>query len=510
MNYLLGIDLGSSGCKTILVNESGNVVSNHSVGFRAYSPYTGWSEQDPYDWWNATVKCVVVAMEKSKINANNIVAIGLSGQMHGLVALDVNGKILRNAILWNDQRSNIECKEIIEKAGGLEYLLKYTNNNILPGYTVSKLIWLRKNEPEIYCGINKILNPKDFIRYCLTKECATDVSDASGTGLFDVNKRTWSEELLKILDIPIEILPKSYESCEMTGGLTEGAANILGLIKDIPVVAGSGNAVAQATGMGLVENRDVGISFGTSGRVSIITNKIIVNTTDKLQMFCGNEKDLWVCMGVSLAAMSSYNWFVKNLCKWEESISLARNIDFYQYLDDYALQSPPGSKNLIFIPYLMGERCPHTDTYAKGAFIGLTNKHRHCDLLRAVIEGVVYNLKQILETILLMDNTFACNEIYLSGGEELTDVWYQIISDVFQLPVKKLNTEKIASAYGAAILAGVGCKILNNVRDARKYIKLEKEFLPDKSSKPIYEGLYKIYKSLYPILKETNIELHLL
>ena len=510
MNYLLGIDLGSSRCMTILVDESGSIVSNHSVGFQGYSPYKGWSEQHPYDWWNATTKCVLAMIEKSNINTNNIKAIGLSGQMHGLVALDINGNVLRNAIIWDDQRSNIECKEIIEKAGGLKHLLKYINNNILPAYTVSKLIWLRKNEPEIYYKANKILNPKDYIRYCLTKEYATDVSDASGTGLFDVNKRMWSEELLNKLDIPIDLLPKCYESYETTGYVTEEAANALGFTENVPVVAGGGNAVLQSTGMGLVENKDVGISFGTSGRVSIVTNKTIVNTSDNLQIFCGNDKDLWVCMGVTLSAMNSYNWFARNLCKWEESLSLARNIDFYQYLDDYVLQSPPGSKNLIFIPYLIGERCPHTDTYTKGAFIGLTDKHKHHDLLRSVIEGVVYNLKQILETMLTMENTFTCNEIYLSGGEILTDLWYQIISDIFQLPVKKINTGKVASAYGAAMLAGVGCKIIANVRDIHKYIKVEKEFIPNKSNKSLYEGLYQIFKSLYPTLKETNIKLHLL
>ena len=510
MNYLLGIDLGSTRCKSTIIDENGNIISNHSIGYPTYSPYTGWSEQNPDDWWNATVESVKSVIEKSKINSENIICIGLSGQMHGLVPVDINGKVLRNAIIWDDQRTNVECKEIVEKVGGINSILKYINNNIHPGYTVSKLLWIKKNEPEVYHKIYKILNPKDYIRLCLTDEYATDVSDASGTGLFDVRRRKWSDEILRILGINEDVLPKCYESAEITGYLKEEAANVLGLPKMLPVVAGGGNAVVQLIGMGLVEAGDIGVAFGTSGRVAILTDKVIKNNTENLQIFCGNKSDMWICMGVTLAAIGSYNWFTKHMCKWEEAVSLSRNIDFNQFFEQSALQSPPGCKNLIFLPYLIGERCPYTDTYAKGAFIGLTNKHNNSDMLRSTIEGIVYNLKQILETIMFLDEAFVCKDIILSGGEVVTDLWYQILSDTFQLPVKKVNTEKVAAAYGAAILAGVGCNVFKNLKDVKRFIKVETEFFPNKNHKLIYENLYKIYKSLYPLLRETNIKLHIL
>ncbi len=510
MNYLLGIDLGSTRCMSIIIDENGNIISNHSIGYPTYSLYTGWSEQNPDDWWKATVESVKIVVEKSKINSENIICIGLSGQMHGLVPVDINGKVLRNAIIWDDQRTNVECKEIVEKVGSINSILKYINNNIHPGYTVSKLLWIKKNESEVYHKIYKILNPKDYIRLCLTGEYATDVSDASGTGLFDVRNRKWSNELLKILEIPQEYLPEIYESSAVTGSLKKEVANVLGLQNEVPIVAGSGNAVVQLIGMGLVEAGDIGVAFGTSGRVSVLIDKVIENTTENLQLFCGNERDQWVFMGVTLAAIGSYDWFTKHMCRWEEAVSLSRNIDFYQFLEQNALQSPPGCKNLIFLPCLIGERCPHTDTYAKGAFIGLTNKHNNNDMLRSTIEGIVYNLKQILEIIMSLDKTLVCKEIILSGGEVLTDLWYQILSDIFQLTVKKVNIEKVATAYGAAFLAGVGCNIFRNIKDVKNLIKVEKEFFPNKNYKLIYENLYRIYKSLYPLLRETNVKLHIL
>ncbi len=316
--YLAGIDIGTSGCKSIIIDETGEVIASSIAEYPLYTPHPGWAEQDPEDWWKATVLSMSHALQKSGIDPNLIAGVGLSGQMHGLVALDDNYQVIRRAILWNDQRTAKQCQEIVEAVGGEEKLIQYTNNRMLPGYTGGKILWFRQNEPHLYEKTRIMLNPKDYIRFRLTGEIATEVSDASGTGLFNVRDRRWSHELLSILEIPEKLLAPCFESDEVTGSVTEDASRESGLPVNLPVVGGGGDAVIQTTGMGLIEEGILGITIGTAGIVAMGLDSFRHNPGGRLQLFCNNSRNLWHVMGVTLAAGGSYQWYKNTLCEWEK------------------------------------------------------------------------------------------------------------------------------------------------------------------------------------------------
>lgn len=500
--YVIGIDIGTSGCKSIIVDNEGNVIASSVEEYPLYTPQPGWAEQEPIDWWNATLKTIQEVIKKSSISANSIKSIGLSGQMHGLVALDKNYNVIRPAILWNDQRTRKQCMEIMDAVGGEGELLKYTNNSMLPGYTGGKIFWLREEEPENYEKAKIFLNPKDYIRYKLSGEIATEVSDASGTGLFDVKNRKWNEKLLEILHISKELLPKCYESPEITGYITDEVSFKSGLPKSLPVIGGGGDAVIQTTGTGLIKEGILGSTIGTSGIVAMGLNSFKFNSTGRLQIFCNNAPNKWHIMGVTLSAGGSFQWFKNTFCKYEieQAKKIGKNV--YKLIDEkIKKESQPGSKNLIFLPYLIGERCPYPDPNARGTFVGLTLRHNHSDIARAVMEGVIYSLRQVYELIIRMDGSLAVKEIRTSGGGSVSQLWRQIHADIFQLPVKTVSGSGEGGAYGAALVAGAGCNIWNSVEDATKILKIETETEPDVKNKNIYEELYEIYKGLYPNLK---------
>ena len=499
--YTIGLDVGTSGCKAVIIDEKGVMVDSAVKEYPLYTPHPGWSEQNPEDWWQASVYSISNLLEKSKINPRLIKGIGLSGQMHGLVVMDADGNVLRPAILWNDQRTAKQCQDIFNAVGGEKELLKYTNNTMLPGYTAGKILWLREHEPQIYEKAQIFLNPKDYIRFKLTGLYATEVSDASGTGLFDVEQRIWNDKLLDILNISKNLLPHCYESTAVTGEIVDEVAEEIGLTKGLPVVGGGGDSVIQTTGTGLIKEGILGTTIGTAGIVAMGLNSFKFNQTGKLQLFCNNAPNRWHIMGVNLSAGGAYQWYKNNLCRYEEEQSKKTNQDVYKILDQQVDSVLPGSKNLLFLPYLIGERCPYPDPAAKGAFIGLTLRHNHADLTRAVQEGVIYNMRQIYQLILEMDPKLKVSEIRTSGGGSISPGWRQIQADIFQLPVKTVSGSGEGGAYGAALVAGVGVGIWESVEEAVSLLKVETETLPNPDVASIYDNLYEVYKGLYSELK---------
>lgn len=499
--YTLGIDIGTSGCKSIIVNEKGEVIASTVEEYPLYNPRAGWSEQEPEDWWKATVKGVNGVLSKSGIKPDEIKGIGLSAQMHGLVAMDKDNNVVRPAILWNDQRTAKQCDEIFNAVGGLDELLKYTNNTMLPGYTAGKILWLREEEPENYEKSKIFLNPKDYLRFRLTGEFATEVSDASGTGLFDVEKRVWSKSLLDVLKIPIDKLPKCYESPEISGKICDIASKETGLVKGTPVAGGGGDAVVQTTGTGLIKEGILGTTIGTAGIVAMGLEGYRFNSTGKLQFFCNNEPGKWHIMGVSLCAGGSNQWYTKHFCDYEREIAKRENKSVYAIIEGPEADVPAGSKGLIFMPYLIGERCPHTDPNARGAFVGLTLRHTKSDTIRALHEGVIFNMKQMYEMILELDSNLAVKEIRTSGGGSASPLWRQIHADIFQLPVKTVSGSAEGGAYGAALVAGAGIGMWSNLEEATNNLIVETETLPNKNNANVYNELYGVFKDLYVSLK---------
>ncbi len=501
---ILGVDIGTSGCKTIIIDEKGSILGTSTREYPLYNPRPGWVQQNPEDWWEAVKISINEVMNENNIPSNSISGIGLSGQMHGLVVLDDKKEVIRPAILWNDQRSSSQCEKIHSLVGGAENLIEYTNNTMLAGYTGSKILWLKENEPENYKQTDYILNPKDYIRYKLTNDFATDVSDASGTGLFDVKNRHWNKKILSLLDIPLDLLPNCYESIEITGVISEKAVQNLNLKNNIPVVAGGGDAVIQTTGTaGLIHEGILGTVIGSSGIVALGLDEFRFNTEKNLQIFCNNAPDKWHVMGVNLSAGASYKWYRENLCR---QLNYNRNDekDFYKLLDGEVENSKPGSNGLLFLPYLNGERCPYSDASARGGFIGLGLHHNHSDMTRAVQEGIIFNLRHVYELIKNLDRELEVSEIRTSGGGSKSKVWRQIQADIFQLPVKTVHGSSEGGAYGAALIAGAGCGVWSSVEEAVKNLKIESVQQPNPKNEDIYNDFFNEYKKLYNKLKSTN------
>nr|WP_244266992.1 MULTISPECIES: xylulokinase [Moorella] len=501
--FLLGIDVGTSGCKSILVDEEGSVIAKSVAEYPLYTPYPGWAEQEPEDWWRATVATINRLLRESQVNPKGIVGIGLSGQMHGMVPLDAEYRVLRRAILWNDQRTAPQCQEIVQAVGGEDNLLTYTNNAMLPGYTAGKILWLREHEPEVFDKTRIILNPKDYIRFRLTGQFATEVSDASGTGLFDVKNRRWSDKLLAILQISTDLLPHCFESDQVTGWVTRQAAEETGLPAGLPVVGGGGDAVIQTTGMGVTKEGILGLIIGTAGIVAMGLESFKENPQGKLQIFCNNAPGTWHAMGVTLAAGGSYQWYTQTLCEGERIRAEDTGEDVYALLEGSIMSAPPGSKGLVFLPYLSGERCPYADPAARGSFIGLTLLHTKADMTRAVMEGVTYSLYHVFEQLRELDKDMKVTAAIVSGGASRSAAWRQIIADVFQLPTRTVTGSSEGGAYGAALVAGVGCGVWTSIEEAVGFMQIESETEPNGALGDIYGEMLEIYKGLYPALRQT-------
>ena len=500
MEYLIGIDLGTSGTKTVLFDRSGSVVASALVEYPMYQERNGWAEQDPADWWHAAAETIRAVLEQSKIDPADVKGIGISGQMHGLVLLDKDGNVLRRSIIWCDQRTAAECEEITARVGA-KRLIEITANPALPGFTASKILWVRKHEPEIYEKCAHILLPKDYVRYMLTGDFATEVSDASGMQLLDVPNRCWSQEVLEKLEIDPALLGKVYESPEITGVVHDTAAQLTGLKPGTPVVGGAGDNAAAAVGTGVVRNGKAFTTIGTSGVVYAHTDEITIDSEGRVHTFCCSVPGAWHVMGVTQGAGLSLKWFRDNFCAAEKETAASMDVDPYYLMDKEAELSPIGCNRLLYLPYLMGERTPHLDPDCRGVFFGLSAIHTRRDLLRAVMEGVTYSQRDSVEILRGMGVNMV--EMMACGGGGSSPLWRQMLADTYNCPVKTV-VSKEGPALGVAILAGVGAGLYPSVQEAcDAMIQTNPPQQPIPENVPKYERFYQMYRSLYPVLKDS-------
>jgi len=503
MGNLLGIDVGTSATKVLVCNGAGKVLGTANVEYPVYAPKPGWSEQDPVDWWKATIKGIGAACKKARVKASSITGVGLSGQMHGSVFLADGTKPLRRALLWNDQRTAAECDEIERRAGGRKKLIGMVSNVALTGFTAPKILWLRNHEPRVYEKTKHVLLPKDYIRLCLTGEYATEVSDAAGTLLLDIRRRDWHRGLLSKLEIDADLLPPCFESVVVSGTISRAAAKATGLAPGTPVVGGAGDQPAGAVGNGIVRSGIVSATMGTSGVVFAHADKPVPNSAGNLQSFCHAVPGKWCVFGCMLAAGGSFQWLRNTLFADAVKKAQAAKRDpgsVYTGMIKEAEKAPAGSDGLFFLPYLTGERCPHPDPDARGGWIGLTARHDRAAMIRAVLEGVTYGMRDQVE--IMRSRGVKVTEVRAGGGGAASAWWRQLQADMYTAKVVTINTQE-GAAYGVALLAGAGTGEFKSVEEACKAaIKITDTRKPNRKTAKQYDRGYKVYTSLYRDLKK--------
>ena len=499
MNYLIGVDVGTSATKTVLFDEDGAVAASASREYPLYQPENGWAEQRPEDWRDAVLATLKAVTEQSGVPAEDIKGIGISGQMHGLVMLDGEGEVIRPSIIWCDQRTGREVEDMLEIMPR-ERWIEITANPPLTGWTAAKILWVRKHEPENYSRCRHILLPKDYIRYVLTGEFATEVSDASGMQLLDVPARRWSKEVLKALDIDESMLGRVYESCEVTGTVLAQVAEQTGLTGDVKVVGGAGDNAAAAVGTGIVKDGTAFTTIGTSGVVFAHSRKVSIDPKGRVHTCCCAVPGAWHIMGVTQGAGLSLKWFKDQFCQDYVSEARARGCDVYDLINKDVAEIGPGSSRLIYLPYLMGERTPHLDPDCRGVFFGLSAIHTKKHLLRAVMEGVSYSLCDCNE--ILKEMGVEVTQMMACGGGGKSPVWRQMLADLYNCTVRTVAMDE-GPALGAAILAGVGYGIYPDVETACGRIIREKSSTePVEEEAAVYAGYHRIYQNLYRSLKD--------
>ena len=498
MNYLIGIDVGTSATKTVLFDEAGTVVASASQEYPLYQPKNGWAEQRPQDWRDAVLATVRTVVGQAAVIKEDIKGIGISGQMHGLVMLDEAGDVIRPSIIWCDQRTGEEVEDML-RLMPLERWIQITANPPLTGWTAAKILWVRKHEPENYARCRHILLPKDYIRYVLTGVFATEVSDASGMQLLDVPGRCWSPEVLDVLEIDPAFLGRVYESCEVTGTLLPEIAAETGLSVDTKVVGGAGDNAAAAVGTGIVRDGTAFTTIGTSGVVFAHSSKLSIDPKGRVHTCCCAVPGAWHVMGVTQGAGLSLKWFKDQFCQDYVAAAAALGKDPYDLINDDVRTIPPGSDKLLYLPYLMGERTPHLDPDCRGVFFGLSAIHTRKHLLRAVMEGVAYSLcdcNQILKEMgVEVTRMMAC------GGGGKSPNWRQMLADLYNCPVKTVKQDE-GPALGVAILAGVGCGIYPSVEAAcDELLSTASSTGPIPEETEIYTRYHQLYQTLYTSLK---------
>lgn len=483
----LGIDVSTTGAKALLIDENGAVIASASTALTVSTPRPLWSEQDPHEWWEGTAASIRRALAEAGAAADDVAAVGLTGQMHGLTLLDKENRVLRPAILWNDQRTGEECQEITERFG-FERLLALTGNKMLTGFTAPKILWVRKHEPEVYRRVAHILLPKDYVRFCMTGAYAVDKADGAGMLLFDLKRRTWAPELLDLLEVSPAWLPTPYEGPEITGAVTAEAAAHTGLRPGTPVVAGGGDQAAGAVGVGAIAPGIVALALGTSGVVFAAAAEPYIEPEGRLHSFCHAVPGMWHLMGVMLSAAGSLRWYRD---------ALAPGVSFDDVVAP-AADVPAGAEGLLFLPYLTGERTPHPDPLARGAFVGLTVRHTRAHMTRAVLEGVAFGLRDSME---LIRSAGPIGQVRVTGGGARSPLWRQILADVMNVELITVNTTE-GAAYGAALLAGVGADRWATVAEScAATIRPVERTTPIAKHVPLYERSYGHYRSLYPALR---------
>jgi xylulokinase len=487
--HLLGIDVGTGGTRALLIDESGAVIASAIHEHEPFaSPRSGWAEQDPHDWWKACQGAVRKLLAESGVPAAEIACIGLSGQMHGAVLLDRNDEVLRPALIWCDQRTAAECRYLNEKIGP-QRLVELTANPALTNFTLTKLLWVRTNEPDIWKRFHSFLLPKDYVRLRLTGVRAIDVADASGTLLLDVVHRRWSEAMLDAVGLSPDCLPALYESQEIVGRVTESAAASMGLKAGTPVVAGAGDQAAGATGMGIVRPGDVSATIGTSGVVFAASDAPVTDPAGRLHTFCHAIPGRWHVMGVTQAAGLSLRWLRDNFAQSSN----------YDQLTSEAAKVPPGAGGVLWAPYLMGERTPHLDPDARAALLGLAADHTRAHVVRAILEGVAFSLKDTLT--IFRELGIPVKAIRLGGGGARSSLWRQIQADVYGQGVEIVQAEE-GAAYGAALLAGVGAGIWGSVDAAcDAVVHVAGRTAPDPQAVIVMQESYARYRRIYPALR---------
>ena len=488
----LGIDVGTGGTRAVIIDPDGNIFASATSEHTPFaSPHTGWAEQDPEDWWRATID--VVRQVLSKSSADEIKAVGFSGQMHGSVLLDHSDEVLRPAIIWCDQRTDDQCKSLTEVIGA-DRLIELTCNPALTGFTLPKMLWVRDCEPESWRRLRTVLLPKDYVRMRLSGDRATDVADASGTLLFDVKARKWSSEMLSATEIDERLLPRVYESPEVTGSISKAGAEATGLRPGTPIVAGAGDQAAGAVGMGIVRPGTASSTIGTSGVVFAATDEPKLDPKGRVHTFCHAVPGRWHVMGVTQGAGLSLRWFRDQFGAIGED-----GCDSYDRLTKEASSVSSGSDGLMWTPYLMGERTPHLDPFARAALVGLTASHTRAHIVRAMLEGVAFSLRETFEIFSEID--LQVEEIRLGGGGARSSLWRQIQADVYGQSVNTVAAEE-GAAFGAALLAGVGVGIWSSIDAAcDAVVRIADHVEPNPESVRILADQYERFKQIYSALK---------
>jgi xylulokinase len=492
---VLGIDVGTGGTRALIVGDDGRIIASATEEHEAFaSPKIGWAEQRPEDWWRAVGIAVHKALAQANLRGDQISCVGFSGQMHGAVMLDSTGGVVRPALIWCDVRTEKQCKELNERIGS-DRLIQLTCNPALPNFTLTKLLWVRENEPENWKRVRFVMLPKDYARFRLTGERAIDVADASGTLMLDVTGRKWSAEVLEAAQIDASLLPPVFESPDICGKISASGAEATGLAAGIPVVAGAGDQAAGATGMGIVTPGAVSATIGTSGVVFAATDRPALDPRGRLHTFCHAVPGRWHVMGVTQAAGLSLRWFRDRF----ESSSSKSGQDPYEKLTAEAATVPAGADGLLWAPYLMGERTPHLDAEARGALIGLTASHTRAHIVRAILEGVAFSLK---DTLTIFDEmNVPVKSIRLGGGGARSALWRQIQADVYGHEVEIVGAEE-GAAYGAAILAGVGAKVWPSVDAAcASVVRVVDRIQPNPANAEVMRKNYAAYRRIYPATK---------
>lgn len=505
MPYMMGIDVGTTGTRAVVVRPDGHVIgaaTGDHQPMRMAKP--GWAEQDPEDWWQATILAVRAALAAAGLKGTDIAAVGLSGQMHGVVLLDKARAVLRPSLIWCDQRSQAQCDWITAQVG-YDRLIRLVSNPALTGFSAPKLLWVRDNEPKVYERAAHFLLPKDFVRFRLTGEFATDVSDASGTLLFDVTNRRWSQEMLGALEIDSKLLPRAYESPEITGHLSRETALVTGLKAGTPVVGGGGDQASSAVGNGIVLPGLTSATLGTSGVIFTYTDDPTLDPQGRIHTFCHAVPGKWHVMGVTQGAGLSLRWFREQFGASETWLAGRTGVDPYDLIIEQAAKIPPGSEGLLWLPYLMGERTPHLDAQARGMWFGLTAAHTRGHMIRSILEGVAFSLRDSFE--IFKELGIPVKQIRASGGGSRSFLWRQIQADIYGKELVTLRTSE-GSALGAALLAGVGAKIYSSVEEsAEAAIQIRERMTPNAANVRTYDRLYQVYRSLYPAVRELAHQL---
>ena len=494
---LLGIDIGTSGAKVVALAADGRVVAKAVREYPLETPRPGWAEQDPAWWREAAFAAIRDVLSQPGVDAGSIAGISFSGQMHGLVPLDRQGRVIRKALLWCDQRTGKQCGDIEAAAGGRDALLGMTNNVMLTGYTGGKLLWLREEEPENFRRMTVFQCPKDYVRYSLTGEICMDVSEASGTGLFDTRHRRWCTELTDRLALDRSLFPPTVESTEAAGYVTAAAAEATGLKEGTPCFAGGGDAVVQSFGSGLIHEGTVGTVIGTAGNVSMGFDRYRENPGGRLQMFCGVTPGSYMSFGATQTAGGALRWFRDQLARDQLLRAKAEGRNAYDLMSELAMTSPPGAGGVVFAPYLSGERCPYPDPDARGVLYGLSLNTTQGDVIRAVMEGIVFSLRQIVD---IYRSFVPVRSAVASGGGAESDLFLQMQADIFEIPVQTVSAAAEGGAYGAALIAGLGLGWFKTPEEALKLLRQEKEFRPEAAHLPGCRNAYALYESIYPAM----------